>query len=339
MRSGQSSAIPRRNLFRLAGTAATASALLSATGCGLLGGSEGATTSNDKVEKANLKLGALPTTEVAPLHLAKERGHFDAEGLTEVEIINASDGSAALNSTIGGDYDISFSSYMPVFKAQSEGAADLRIVSDCASLSPQTTQIMAAPDAGIESPQDLAGARIAISGPGTISELLAKAALQTRNVDFSGVEWAPLGFANMPSALAQNSIDAGILTEPFITLAARDANAQQIIDVGTGPLESFPMGCYVATAQFAKDNPRTVQAFQRAMLRSTMEAQDRSNVEPLLPQYAKIEPETAKIIGLLDYESRADPRRIARVPRLMRQFGYLNEEIDVSKLIIDQPKN
>lgn len=335
MRSGQSSAIPRRNLLRLAGGMATASALLGTSGCGLLGGSEGASNGNDQVEKANLKIGALPTTEVAPLHLAEARGYFAEEGLTEVEIINASDGSAALNSTIGGDYDISFSSYMPIFKAQAEGAADLRIVSDCASLSPKTTQILASPDADVTTPRDLEDKRIAISGPGTISELLAKAALRAHDVNFDGVEWAPLGFENMPSALEQNQVDAAILTEPFLTLAARDANAQQVLDVATGPLEDFPMGGYVATADFAQENPRTVQAYQRALVKASRAAQDRKNIEPLLPQYAKIDPETAQIIGLLNYNARADARRVQRVPRLMQEYGYLNQNIDVADMIVD----
>jgi NitT/TauT family transport system substrate-binding protein len=100
-------------------------------------------------------------------------GYFQQEGLT-VEIINAADGGAALNSTIGGDYDITYSSYVPFFQAQAQGVAKLKIVADCASAAPNATAIMTSPNSEVRQPEDLAGKKIAISGPRTITELLVK---------------------------------------------------------------------------------------------------------------------------------------------------------------------
>lgn len=330
----RSGGVTRRDLLRLVGGAAGAAAVMGASGCGLLGGSkEAGGGGNGGVEKSRLRVGALPTSEIAPLHLAAQNGHFQREGL-QVDIVTASDGAAALNSTIGGDYDITFSSYVPIFQAQSKGIAQLKIVADCAAAAPNTCMIMASPASGVRRPADLAGRKIAISGPGTISELMVKAAMRANGVDFGGVSWAPLGFVNMPAALQQGQVDAAFLVEPFLTLAARDARALPVVDTATGPLANLPLGGYVSTAGFADANPKTVAAFQRAMDSAVTEAQDRTKIEPLLTQFAKIDRETASIISLLQMNSRPDASRLQRVPRLMKDFGYLDKDIDVASMIV-----
>ncbi|GAA0511391.1 sulfonate ABC transporter substrate-binding protein [Saccharopolyspora subtropica] len=329
--------LPRRDLLKLAGGMVTVSALMGTSGCGLLGGSQSAGGGNGQVEKANIKVGALPINDLAPLHLAVRNGYFQQEGLT-VEIVSAPDGSAALASTIGGDYDITYSSYVPFFQAQARGIADLRIVADCASATPNSTMIMTAPGSKVRTPQDLAGRKIAISGPGTISELLVKATMRAYGVDFGKVDFVPVPFINMPAALQQKQVDAALLTEPFLTQAARNSGAVPVVDTATGPLEDLPLTGYGATARFCNENPRTVAAFQRAMDRAVAEAQDRSKVEPLLPEFAKIDKATAAIITLLKFNSRADATRLQRVPRLMREFGFIDKDINVAEMIVAPPQ-
>lgn len=332
------SAIPRRNLLKLAGGAVTAGALMGTTGCGLLGGSQGSEGGNGQVEKANLRVGALPINDLAPLHLAVKNGYFQQEGLN-VEIITAPDGGAALSATIGGDYDITYSSYVPFFAAQAKGIAPLKIVADCASAAPNTTVIMTSPQSSVRTPQDLAGKTIAISGPGTISELLVKATMGAHGVSFANSEFPAIPFINMPAALQRGDVDAAILTEPFLTQAARDSGAVPVVDTATGPLEDLPLTGYGATADFCETNPKTVAAFQRVMIRAVAESQDRSKIEPLLPEFAKIDPETAAIISLLNFNARPDATRLQRVPRLMKEYGFINRDIDVASMIIEPPKN
>ncbi|WP_406692940.1 ABC transporter substrate-binding protein [Saccharopolyspora sp. ID03-671] len=328
-----SRAMSRRGLLKLAGGTATAGALMGASGCGLLGGSESAGGGDGQIEKPNLKVGAMPVTDLAPLHLAVRNGIFQQEGLN-VEIVTTSDGSAALTSTIGGDYDITYASYVPFFAAQARGVADLKIVADCGAGAPNTTTIMTSPNSRVRTPQDLAGKTIAISGPRTISELLVKATMRAYGVDFSKSEFTAIPFINMPAALQQSRVDAAILTEPFLTQAARSSGAVPVADTNTGPLEDLPLTGYGATAKFVQDNPKTVAAFQRAMDRAVAESQDRSKIEPLLPEFAKIDKETAAIISLLKFNSRADATRLQRVPRLMKDFGFLDKDIDVAKMIV-----
>ena len=198
---------------------------------------------------------------------------------------------------------------------------------------------MSTPSSGVRTPEDLAGKRIAISGTGTISELMVKAAMKANKVSYDQVKWSPLGFANTPKALAAGDVDAAMLVEPFLTLAARDAGAVPVLDCATGPLKDLPLVGYVSNAEFASQNPKTIAAVQRAMGNAVAACQDRSKVEPLLPQFAKIDQQTASVITLLKANNRPDATRLQRIPRLMLEFNYITKDVDVASMIIDPPKS
>ncbi|MCA1186418.1 MULTISPECIES: ABC transporter substrate-binding protein [unclassified Saccharopolyspora] len=321
----------RRGLLAAAGSAA----LLATAGCGLLGGSR-VSGANDKVEQATIRVGTLPTTEYAPLALAVRRGYFQHEGL-DVQIIPATDGSAALSSLIGGDYDVALSSYVPLLAAHARGAADLRIVADSGAAAPGTAVVVVPADSPVRDPAELAGKVIGVSAIGTVSELLVKAGLSTRGVAGRDVRLVPMSFPNMPAALAQGRLDAALLTEPFITVATREGSARTLFDAAVGPAERLPLSGYGATARFVRDNPRTLAAFQRGLTRATLESRDRRVVEPLLPEIARISPEVAAETKLVDFHTVPDGAQVQRVADLMHRFGFLDRPLDAGTMIAAHP--
>ncbi|WP_243791429.1 ABC transporter substrate-binding protein [Saccharopolyspora gloriosae] len=323
--------LSRRGLLAAAGSAA----FLATSGCGLLGGSRAA-GGNDHVEKAVIRVGTLPTTEYAPLALAVRRGYFQHEGL-QVEIVKATDGSAALTSLISGEYDVALSSYVPLLTAQSRGAADLRIVADAGAAAPGTAVIMVPPDSPVRAPADLAGRVVGVSAIGTVSDLLVKSALHEAGVPVDGVHPTPISFPNMPAALAQRRLDAALLTEPFITIATREGSARTLVDAATGLADGLPLSGYGATARFVQDNPRTLAAFQRGLTRATLEARDRRAVEPLLPDIARISPEVAAETALVTFRAVPDGTQMQRVSDLMHRFAFIDEPLDASTMIAASP--
>jgi NitT/TauT family transport system substrate-binding protein len=301
-----------------------------AAGCGLLGGAE----SQPEAEGSppTLTVSIMPTTDLAPFHLAVQNGYFEAEGV-RVEAVTAPSGQASLAKLIGGEVDIAYSSYTPFFVAQSQGAADLRFVADASSAAPNTTMIVAMSGSGVRSVADLAGKRIAVTATSTISDTLVKAAMREAGVDFSGVQWISIPFPETAPALARGDVDAAFLTEPFITLAARSVGAVPIVDTATGPTEALPTAGYAALATFADANRGAIAAFQRALAKATDEAADRSKVEPLLVEYTGIDAETAAATGLLTFRSALDARELQRVPDLLLEFGVLQERVDAAAMI------
>jgi len=297
------------------------------TGCGALGGSS-------SPPAAKLRVSMMSTIDTAPFWLAKDGGYFQREGL-DVTTTDAATGQASLTKLISGEADIAYSSYTPFFVARSKGTADIRLVADASSAGPRSTGVVALPASGIRSAADLAGKRIGISAPNTIADTLTKSVLADNHVDSSGVKWIPLPLPNTAAALKNGDIDAGFLTEPYITQAQRTAGATLVADTGTGSTVDFPTAGYGALGSFASAAPGTVAAFQRAMAAATRDAvADRKKIEPLMVKYAKIDPETAAATGLLTLKSTVDAGQLQRVPDLLLKTGVLAKPVDVAAMVV-----
>ncbi|WP_258345437.1 ABC transporter substrate-binding protein [Saccharopolyspora gregorii] len=307
------------------------------SGCGLLSGSDGASDGgNGTLEKTTVVVGSLPALSQAPIAVAQAKGYFAEEGLT-VKVQPVSDGPAALTSLISGQNDVSLGSYTAPIKAQATGAADLKIISEMMISVPNTMNIMVLPGSKIKKPEDLAGAKIAYSAPGAITDIGTKAALQDRGIDVSDDQFVRFGFPEMLPALQNGQIDAAVMTEPFITQAAKNAGAVSIMDAFSGGTADFPVAGAMTTAKFAEENPNTLQAFQRAVHKAQVTGQNRAEVTPLLPQFAKISPELAPIVELGKIPTSMDAARLQRVADLMQRFGQIDKHIDVAQMLVQPP--
>jgi len=330
---------PRRSVA--IGLALTAAMTLSAlSGCSALGGSDdsAASSGSGSLEMSKIKVSVMPTIDLAPFHLATKNGYFKQEGL-DVEVVNAASGQASLQKLLGGEVEIAYSSYTPFFIAKSKGAGDIRFVSDASSAAPKSTEIVAMPNGPVKGVKDLAGKKIAITAENTICDTLTKSVMRDNGVDFSGVKWVSLPFPSIAAAVKNGEVDAGFLTEPFITQAAKTVGAVPILDTATGATQDFPTAGYGALGKFTDGNPKTVAAFQRAMQKATTESADRSKIEPLMVEFAKIDPDTASLTTLLTFQSTLDARRLQRVPDLMQQFGTIQQRVDVTPMIAQQAKS
>ncbi|MFD8494141.1 ABC transporter substrate-binding protein [Amycolatopsis sp. NPDC059657] len=323
-----------RGYRRRAALGLALTALVTVTGCSALGGSD-SSSSGGGLEKPKIKITAMPTIDMAPFHLAVKNGYFKEQGL-DVEIVDVPNGQISLQKLIAGEVDIAYGSYTPFFLAKSKGAADIKFVADASSAAPKSTVIVAMPNSQVKSVKDLAGKKIAITGENTICDTLTKSVMKDNMVESSGVKWVSLPFPQIAAALQRGDVDAGFLTEPFITGAAKQVGAVPVVDTATGATADFPTAGYASQAKFTDGNPKTVAAFQKAMQKATKEAADRSKIEPLMVEFAKIDQDTAALTTLLTFQSALDARRLQRVPDLLKDQGTITARIDVNTMIAPQ---
>jgi NitT/TauT family transport system substrate-binding protein len=160
--------------------------------------------------------------------------------------------------------------------------------------------------------------------------------MRDHGVDFTQVKWVPMPLPEMGAALAQGRVDAAYQPEPFLTLAARTAGAYPVIDAASGSTEGFPLTGYGATARWVQDHPKTMAAFQRAMVKATRDSVNRARVEPLVVRNAKVDQDIASLMEMPAFGSSLDARRIQRVPDLLQQLGIIQTKLDASSMIASQ---
>ena len=286
------------------------------------------------VEKPSIRVAILTTVDLAPLWLAQEGGYFKAEGLDVQTDVGAS-GQETLTRMTNGQDDLALSTYTLFFLAKNTGT-DVKLVSDGTSASPRSNEIVTVPNSPVKTVSDLGGKRIAISSKNAASDVLTRSVMRDHGVETDKVQWVPMPLPEMGLALAQGRVDAAYQPEPFLTQAAKTAGAYPVVDAASGSTQAFPLTGYGATAKWVQDHPKTVRAFQRAMLNATRAAVDRARVEPLVVRNARVDQDIASLMVMPAFGSTLDARRIQRVPDLLQQLGVIQTKIDASSMLAPQ---
>jgi NitT/TauT family transport system substrate-binding protein len=242
-------------------------------------------------------------------------------------------GAAAIPKLLQGSLDITFTNYVAVFAAQAKGTGKFHVLSEGYQAKPKVLGIVVMSDK-LAGPKSLAGRTIAVNALQDVGTLTIASALSSSDVSADSVKYRQIPFPQMAAALAKGQVDAAWMEEPFITNAAQTLGTRLLLDTASGPTADFPVAGYVTTASFAESNPRTAAAFRRAIHRAQQLAADRQNVEKVLPEYSKVDPETAVItsVGVFPTSQEPSPVRLQRVADLMQQFGMLSARLDVKNL-------
>ncbi|HEX3779974.1 MAG TPA: ABC transporter substrate-binding protein [Pseudonocardiaceae bacterium] len=326
---------------RLGATAVAAVAMMLLTGCSLLNGSNSTSTpsaGNSKVEKPTVTIGILTSPDVAPLKLAQLEGLFKAQGLNPVVKVFAS-GPAMYPDLVNGSLDIAQGNYVNYFQAVAAGTLDAKVIADAYSGTPTSFVLLTPPNSPIKTPADLAGKTIATQAPGNIVELLLRSLLASNNVDPNSPHYVPIHFPDMPNALKTGTVDAAVDFEPFITEAERDFGAKEPFPLITNATNGMPLSGYFATSKFINANPKTIAAFQRAMVQASAKAASRSELGKVLPALTGVSPSLVPMLNIGAYPTSLDPTRLQRVITLMKTYGGLTTNLDAKTLIVPLPPN
>lgn len=307
-------------------------ALLASSGCGLLSGSEGEGSGKNGLEQSKISVGVMPIVDTAAFHYALDNGYFEKEGL-EVEPRTIQGGADGIPLLANGELDITWGNWVSYFQAQQKGAVDLSLLTDGYRAKKGMFLTMAAPGKGISKPEDLKGKKIAVNTTKNVVELSTLAALKPYGVTKNDVEFVELPFPDMPAALQRGDVDAATMLDPFIT-KSEEIGAKQVLDVATADATEVPIAGFAASKEFTEQNPKTAQAFQRAMSRAQADvAADGSKAKQVVPSYAKVDQKTAQKIRLGTFPDKLEPKRLETIVRLMREHGLLKGDFDVEPLI------
>ncbi|MEV0614257.1 ABC transporter substrate-binding protein [Nonomuraea sp. NPDC050404] len=282
-------------------------------------------------EKQTIRVGVLPTADVAPLFIALTKGYFAQEGLA-VEPVTGTGAGAMVPQVEAEVLDLAQTDYVASIVAGAAGK-ELKIVGALAQAGIASYGIVVAADSKIKSVRDLKRKKVAVNnlkGSATlgVTALLKDAGLSDKNVTF-----VEKPFPVMAHSLDDGEADAAWVAEPFLTEGIRKGVLRALPGTASGPYADLPSGGWMATDEWRTKNPATLAAFQRALAKGQRAASDRKEVEAVLPKYTKIEAETAASVSLGSYPTALDPRRLQQVADLVLRLGYVDEPADVKGLI------
>ncbi len=197
-------------------------------------GDAGATEPTDN-ELAPLSVAILPITDVVPFYVAAQEGYFSEAGV-EIELIPVSSGAERDTVVQTGAAECALTDINGVVLTNAGNANPLKIISTARQASSEQPVffLLASPQSGITTPDQLAGATIAIS-ENTIIDYW-----NDRMLTFAGLDPTEIEQTNVPAIpvrlelMLSDQVDAAILPDPLASLAKLQG-AALVLDDAANP--------------------------------------------------------------------------------------------------------
>jgi NitT/TauT family transport system substrate-binding protein len=161
-----------------------------------------------------------PSLTYLPIYLARELGYYEEEGL-DVTTEDVPGGAKALQAMLGGSVDVAASFFEYAIQLNAEGR---RVQSFLTLLDRPGLLLAVSPTSArsIKRVEDLKGAVIGVSTPGSASHLFVNYLLVRHGVSPHEVSITGIGLgASSAAAFERGHIDAGVLTGSAITAVQR----------------------------------------------------------------------------------------------------------------------
>jgi NitT/TauT family transport system substrate-binding protein len=199
----------------------------------------------------------------------------------------------------------------------------------------------------LNSPQDLAGKTLAISGPGSLPDLLARSFLQTENIPTADVKFALMGSdADRIKAISAGIVDAGAASLEFIHFS--QSQGVKLLVNAHDVVPKFMRFCtYVATKTLATRKDE-VAHYLAAQMEGTQYALDhRDEALALTRETTKVDAKDPRAGDLFDqvvkYQAVVPQMpipvdRLAWMQDLLLKTGNLKTPNDLTKLVDDSAR-
>lgn len=310
---------------------AAAAAIAVLAGCSA--GSGGTAQSRGPLEKTSIVVDAFPAIDSAGLFIAEQRGLFKQQGLN-VTIDLASTSQTAIDGQLAGKYDITSADYVTYVDNVLLKKAPLRIVDESSFLQPNVLALLVKGGSSVQRVSQLKNRTVSVNAPDDIGTLLVDSLLTDNGVTLSSVKFNNnVAFGDVVKNLSDGKVDAAFSPEPFVSLDGMQAGTEVLADLDEGGSTGFPIQGVAVTQSWARDNPNTLAAFERAYAQGQELADtDRAAVEAALEKFLGLPPLAASLVSLPGFPTGVDAVRLQRLVDAMVKFGLLSKKYSTFKI-------
>lgn len=311
--------------------AVAAAASLVLAGCGGGGDTGG--------ELTEVRIGALPIVDTGPIWLGIEQGFYEEEGL-DLEWIETTGGAVQVPGVLAGEYEFAFANTVSGMVAHDQGV-EVEYIINASSVTgdpdDDVAAVVVAEDSPIESIGDLEGATMTSNNLQNVGDTAIRAAMDANGYDGGSAEFIEVAFAEVISVVERGDVDAGLIVEPYLTMAMEEHDARIIMHPYTETDENFDIGGYIASTEFLESDPETVEAFQRATARSMEYAEENEDelIEVILAN-TTIEEGVAEEMTLPTFRAEFDRQATETIAETAYEHGIISDPLDIDEFLPEE---
>jgi len=214
---------------------------------------------SDTAKREEIRIGYFANVTHAQAVLGVSSGEFaNALGPAKLKTKVFNAGPALIEALFAGEIDIGYIGPGPALNGYIRSRGEkIRVISGAAA---NGVLVIAAPDSGINSVEDLRGKRIATPQFGNTQDIAAKHYLREvlKQSDVSNIR--PVPNAEQAAAMINKQIDAAWAPEPWGSLLIKQVGAKLVVDESTLWSEgNFATTVVITTPEFLQSHPAEVE--------------------------------------------------------------------------------
>jgi NitT/TauT family transport system substrate-binding protein len=243
--------------------------------------------------QATVRVVHVPVLIFAPLYVAMERGYFAKQGI-EIELVTTPGGVSSFAVLAGGRAEVVVGGLgAALFNAAARGL-DFKVVGPVhLERPPVSTPLVISKkawDSGeIRSVRDLRGKRVSTNVLGSATEYWVQSALLKGGLTIDDVQLVAVNFPEVPAALANGAIAAGLLGEPLATLAEDQG---QIVRLSEDFVNGVQVTALYYSGEFMRAQPKLALGFMVAWLQASRDlfndGYKRDDVAAIVERYTRV---------------------------------------------------
>jgi NitT/TauT family transport system substrate-binding protein len=309
--------------------------VLATQGMNLSARGSGQAAEEDYVIKVGIGITAGLCT--APFFIASEKGFYAEEGLKYEEIKIDVNQTHQLLTT--GQIDVTNFLLSGMIQPLANGL-DVKIP---LGLHTGCIKVLAAPDSGIRTAEELRGKRIGISGLGAPPTLITQRYLARLGINVGPeggeVDWIIFSPGDLPLALERGQVDAIAINDPAAWIVEQSGKGRVIINTTTDDYLKDEICCVVeASSRVYNSHPEALAKFARALQKAARYVQENPDETARLmaeKQYVAGDPAVnAQVLKTYSYRASVSGAReaILRNARELQQIGIVDQSVDVDAI-------
>jgi len=290
-------------------------------------------------EAGAIKMGIEPWLGYGIWHIAAKKGHFKANGLDEVEIVNFTTDAEINAALAAGQLQCG---NIATHTAMAFAAAGLPIkIAALLDVSMTADAIITAGE--VASIADLKGKQVAFE-EGTTSDILLNYALAANGMTIDDVQKVPMPAADAGSALIAGRVPVAVTYEPYITLAKGQSDKVKLL-YSAGENPGLISDVFIVQESFAAEKPGQVVALLKSWEAALTDY--RANTEEgraIISEAVGAKPEElATAFDGVTYYALGDNKTqltgdflnkvVPEVKAAATKAGLLKQDVDLGKLI------
>jgi NitT/TauT family transport system substrate-binding protein len=285
------------------------------------------------VQLTPIKIVILPLEPTAAAMYAKHRGMFRKQGF-DADLRLLADPSQTVSTLLSGQAQFAATHVGAAAKLKSDGAP-IRVVAAGAIYNPKkpTSLLVSARGKTIVRARDLVGKTIAIDFPNTIADLGVKKWLQKNGVDSKDVKFTYIAFPLMLGPLAQGTVDAAFLPEPYLTQALQQGSKRIANPFQAVCSKACQLTFWIARADVDENvRARFRNAIQNASVWANQDENDPTSGR-ILAKYAKIDAAVIKKMSRTTFGTRLRVSLVKEWLPVFAEYGVIPSSFKPGDLV------